>query len=197
MTRFFLLLISIFLFACSSDEPAKTAVAPKETSQAASSLDIQKAALENKELKSAKDFLESQKKAADELAEKLKGEAALLQQKFEDTKTKLQAQLDLNKTFEAEKEKFASTIKEKEELITNAKKSVSDLEAKVSAFKPTDTSALTKELKEKNDTIKSLTDERNSLKEEVKSISDKLKAITDKPNDSNLLKKPGDLFKKD
>lgn len=192
--RFLILLASLFLFSCGSNEAPKPAQPPVDTAkQKELELALEKQSLENKELMKAKDFLESQKKAAEELADKLKNEAAQVQQKLEAEKTEL-----LNK---ANKIK-ADLEAEKTELTNKAQKIKSELEEKIASFKPTDTSALTKELKEKNETIKSLTEEKNSLNEKIKSLTEdksklkeEVKTLTDKLKGINNLRNVDDLFK--
>jgi chromosome segregation ATPase len=196
--RFLILIISLFMFSCGSNEapkPVQPAVDPAKQKEL--ELALEKQSLENKELLKAKDFLESQKKAAEELAEKFKNEAAQVQQKLEAEKAELLNKANKIKSdLEAEKAELltkANKIKsdleaEKVELTNKAQKMKTDLEEKIASFKPTDTSALTKELKEKNDTIKTLTDEKSKLKEEVKTLTDKLKAV-------NNIRNVDDLFK--
>lgn len=198
--KYSLFFILIFiLFACMDEPSVKKSTT--QTGQQSSpnnkqkelEFELEKKNLENKELGIAKSFLETQKKNSEELIEKLKSEISQAQQKFEEAKNKLDNQLNISKTLQTEKEdliknydtvkeslaqsletskdKLQTLLKEKDELLASLKKNLTDLENK---YKGADSLALKKEIQEKDDAIKSLTQERNVLKEEVKVLTNKL-----------------------
>lgn len=177
--RYFLFgFVLAFLYACNDGSPAaqpkvedsQHSESKPNVSQKEMELELESKKLENKELQSTKSFLETQKKMAEELTEKFKAEASGLQQK-------LQAQLKRIQEFQADKEKQS-------QLLAEAQQKAAELEDKIKNM--VDATALSKELREKNELLKSLIEElTHNLKDETKAIQKKLQDQLEQFKSSN------------